>query len=95
MTNPATESDTRSETEIRELTRTIIAQLAPNKAADCTPEQHLADELEFHSLALLELAFALEDEFNLAPIDQETAQQITSVGAVQDFVVSQVCVPST
>lgn len=37
----------------------------------------------------MEVAFALEDEFDLEPIDEETARKITTVGNVQDLVLEK------
>jgi acyl carrier protein len=37
----------------------------------------------------MEMAFALEDEFDLDPIDEENARRITTIGTVQDFVVER------
>jgi acyl carrier protein len=81
-------SGERSEQDVRESIRSIVAELAPEAPDELTSEARLVDDLGFHSLALLELAFTLEDEFDLPPIDEATARQITTVGAVQDHVVT-------
>jgi acyl carrier protein len=52
-------------------------------------EARLVDDLQYHSLALLELAFTLEDEFDLEPIDEKTAQQIVTMGDVEDYVIGK------
>jgi acyl carrier protein len=83
--------DGRSEEDLRASVKAIVLELAPN------PDQvagegssRLVEDLGFHSLALLELAFTLEDEFDLPPIDETTARQITTIDAVSDHVVSSV-----
>jgi acyl carrier protein len=76
-----------ADSEVRARVRSIIVQVAPNHDG----EQHagptlLVDHLEYHSLALLELGFALEDEFDLPPLDQAQVQHITTVEEVEDLV---------
>jgi acyl carrier protein len=82
-------ADGRSEQEVRGIVRVIVRELAPNPDGASIGDAQLVEDLGFHSLALLELAFALEDEFDLTPIDQQTAQQITTTKAVEDYVVEQ------
>jgi acyl carrier protein len=65
----------------------IVRELAPNPDAGEGSGVKLVEELEYTSLALLELAFTLEDEFELPPIDEDTARKITTVGAVQLHVI--------
>jgi acyl carrier protein len=77
----------RSEEDVRDTVCAIIVDLAP-AASEAQSSSILVDDLGFHSLALLELGFTLEDEFDLPPIDQEAAQQITTVAAVEDHVVN-------
>ncbi len=67
--------------------RGLIAELAPAESSEITDASVLVDDLEYHSLALMELAFTIEDEFDLEPIDEETAQAIRTVKDVQDLVI--------
>jgi acyl carrier protein len=85
--SPQTDVDDRSEEDVRNVVRAIIVDLAPG-ASEAQLSSILVDDLGYHSLALLELGFTLEDEFDLPPIDQEAAQQITTVAAVEDHVVT-------
>jgi acyl carrier protein len=74
--------------EIRREVRAVIRTLAPNP--DRTQDDaRLVEDLEYHSLALLELAFALEDEYDLPPISHDDAMLLTTVAKVEDFVVSR------
>jgi acyl carrier protein len=75
--------------DARENVRGIVFSLAPTKPQPSTENLELAGGLGYHSLALLELAFALEDEFDLPPIDQASAQRIRAVTDVEDYVVDQ------
>jgi acyl carrier protein len=81
--------DGRSEQEVRDTIRAIVLELAPNQDGLTGDDARLAEDLEYHSLALLELAFTLEDQFDLLPIDEETARRIESLKDVQDHVVRE------
>jgi acyl carrier protein len=72
--------------EVRARVRSIILQVAPNPDGVQAGETQLVDHLEYHSLALLELGFTLEDEFDLPPLDQAQVQDITTVEEVEDLV---------
>jgi acyl carrier protein len=91
MTEPTpTITPERSEEQIRESVVAIIIDMAPNSDVAAERDLRLVEDLGYHSLALLELAFALEDEFDLEPIDEETARRITTIGAVQDTVIDRI-----
>jgi acyl carrier protein len=77
------------EERVRRLIRDLILELAPNPENVALEDPRLLDDLEYHSLALLELAFTLEDEFDLEPIDAETAQTIRTSKDVEDYVVEK------
>ncbi|WP_378730164.1 acyl carrier protein [Nocardia brasiliensis] len=80
----------RSEDEIRSLIRILILELAPAPdRADENGDARLVDDLAFHSLALIEMAFTLEDEFDLEPIDEVRARQIATMRDVGDYVVAE------
>ena len=66
----------------------IITDLAP-KAGKPVPEARLVEDMGCHSLALLELAFSLEDEFDLATIDEATARTIVTVADVERHVLEE------
>jgi acyl carrier protein len=79
------------EPEVRTEVRRIILELAPEPPEPPEYPLDVAEltDLGYHSLALLELAFELEDTFDLAPIDQEEAMGIKTIVDVQDLVVLQ------
>lgn len=64
----------------------IVGSLAPDRAQDVTRESDLRNDLGYHSLALVELAFLIEDAFSLDPIRREEAELIQVVGEITDFV---------
>lgn len=74
--------------EVRLLIREIITDLAPSPE-EPVPEARLIEDLGCHSLSLLELAFSLEDEFDLPTIDETTARQILTVNDVEQHVLAQ------
>jgi acyl carrier protein len=76
----------RSEEELRKVVRGIVIELAPNPAGQSSETSRLVDDLGYHSLALLELAFALEDEFDLTPIDEPTARTIVTIKDIENHV---------
>jgi acyl carrier protein len=79
----------RDETDVRDTVRSVVIELSPERVESATADARLIEDLAYNSLALLELAFTLEDEFDLAPIDEATARQITTLGAVVEHVVSE------
>jgi acyl carrier protein len=89
MTEPAVAAPTRTEDQIRQTVLSVILEMAPNPEGGATPETNLVEGLGYHSLALMEVAFALEDEFDLDPIDEASARKITTVGAVQEYCVAK------
>jgi acyl carrier protein len=78
-----------TEGELRQSVRAVIIELSPNPDGQSAENPRLVDDLEYHSLALLELAFALEDEYELNPIDEKTARKIQTVKDVEDHVVDE------
>jgi acyl carrier protein len=77
----------QADQDVRARVRSIILQVAPNPdGVQAGGETLLVDHLEYHSLALLELGFTLEDEFDLPPLDQAQVQHITTVEEVEDLV---------
>lgn len=76
--------------EVRETVLAIIEQLAPERERfDAGTDMHLVNDLGFHSLALLEMAFAIEDDFDLPPIDEETGRGIQTTEQVLTYVFGQ------
>lgn len=72
--------------KVRESVREIVLELAPNQDTDGRDDAKLVDDLHYTSLSLTELAFTLEDEFDLSPIDEATARAISTVGDICDHV---------
>ena len=68
--------------------RAIVVGVAPAQQAEVRPDSRLVDDLEYQSLALLELAFALEEEYGLPPIDGAIAAQIHTVSDIENLVLT-------
>lgn len=85
----AQEAARRTEEDVRAVIHGLVLELAPSQDEVTAEDPHLVEDLGYHSLAVLELAFTIEDEFELEPIDQEAAQGIQSVRAVEDYVVGK------
>ncbi|NYT95664.1 acyl carrier protein [Salinispora sp. H7-4] len=87
---PTLAGPTMSDEHIRTKVKAIVLDLAPSPEGLDGTETALVQDLGFHSLALMELAFALEDEFDLDPIDEKTARSITTLHAVQEHVLHRI-----
>ncbi len=79
----------RSESEVRGTVRSIVVEISPARDESADPDTPLVEGLGYNSLAVVELAFTLEDEFDLSPIEEPTARAITTLGAVQEHVVEE------
>ena len=80
---------TAEDNHVRARVRAIAARLAPAAPAEVGSQARLVDDLEYQSLALLELAFALEEEYGLAPIDEAIAARIRTVGDIEGYILTQ------
>ena|SRR5256885_2045755 len=79
-----------TEEELRASVRAVVLEIAPNPAgAEVDGAISLVDHLDYNSLALLELAFTLEDEHDLMPIDEDTARAMATVEDIQDHIVRE------
>jgi acyl carrier protein len=89
MTERPVEQVEDTEWAARKLIRHLVVELTPGSEEVSLENPHLVEDLGYHSLALLELAFTLEDHFDLDPIEQEVAQTIVSVRDVEDYVIEK------
>ncbi len=77
---------TAEDDHVRASVRATVADLAPEAQAEVRADSRLVDDLGYHSLALLELAFALEEEYSLPSIDEAMAARIHTVSDVEGYV---------
>lgn len=73
--------------DVRERVAREVLRLAPRPSDSVDPSSDLEDDLGFDSLTLVELALALEREFDLPPLSEGDAIEIATVGDVQEIVV--------
>jgi acyl carrier protein len=68
----------------------IVGEVAPKPTNAPKPELRLVEDLGYTSLALMDLAVALEKEFALSSFSEDEASGIATVEDVQDIVVQQI-----
>jgi acyl carrier protein len=88
-------SKKRSEDEIRDFIRAVVIELAPELNEGPLEHARLVEDLGYHSLALLELAYTLEDEFDLPSVDPDTAPRIYTIGELEDFILELMKAPNS
>jgi acyl carrier protein len=71
---------------LRTKIREILFQVAPNKPSKFGRDTELVSELAYHSLAILEAIFTIEEEVEIELVDYGNADEITTVGDVEDYV---------
>jgi acyl carrier protein len=82
-------SGSAEEQTIEEVVRQIVRALAPEPIDDIERTTDLRDDLGYHSLALVELGFLVEDAFLLDPIPRELAELVRNPGHIIDYVVEK------
>lgn len=71
---------------VRAVVIQIVRLISPERPARAYSGQDLIGELGFHSLALAELSFTLEDLFALDAVTPERAMSMRTVGDIVDLV---------
>ena len=71
---------------LRACVREVVLRLAPDRPEAADSDRLLREDLGYDSLALAELAFALEEIFRLPPLPGEETADINSVGDVEALV---------
>lgn len=74
------------EAEVADVVIKIVSALAPETEVEVTREVSLREQLGYHSLALVELGFLIEDAFGLEPIPREMAELVRTPGDIVDYV---------
>jgi acyl carrier protein len=80
----------KTEQQIRQQVQVIVLQLAPALGVEGSPHVRLVEDLAYHSLAFLELGFALEDELGVPQIERETAMGISTLGQLEEHVLKTI-----
>lgn len=82
-----------TEAEVVEKVRTLIGEMSPLGAREARSEQRLIEDLGYDSVSFLELALALESEFELFTIDEEQAASLITVGDIETLM-TQLAAPA-
>ena len=64
----------------------VVRLIAPDPSAVVADEHRLIHDLGFHSLALAELGFTLEDLFSLDAVTPEQAMSLSTVGDISTLI---------
>lgn len=72
-----------TQAEVTEKVRSLIGEMCPLGAREVQSEQRLVEDLGYDSVSFLELALALESEFELFTIDEEQAASLLTVGDIE------------
>lgn len=75
--------------EVSARVRDVVASLVPGGRREVTAEDKLTD-LGFDSLATLELAMALETEFDLSEVPEDQSVEMGTVGDIETLIGSLV-----
>ena len=72
--------------DVPDLLGALILLIAPVRAARAEPGQRLIGDLGYHSLAMAELGFTIEDLFRVESLSPETAMTIERVEDIVQLV---------
>ncbi|SHH24112.1 acyl carrier protein [Jatrophihabitans endophyticus] len=78
-------------TTTQELTgkvRELIGQMSPLGETEASSQQRLIEDLGYDSVSFLELALAIESEFDIFAVDEEQAANLVTVGDIETLVVT-------
>ena len=79
-----------SHDDIAARVRELVGSLIPAGARQVGPSDRLVEDLGFDSVAVLELALALEVEFDLEEIDEEQTVDLVTVGDIETIIAKTV-----
>ena len=72
--------------ELGRRVRAMVGEMSPLGPREALPEHRMTEDLGFDSLATVELTTALEEEFGLEPIDEESAMDVLTVADLVELV---------
>lgn len=70
--------------------REVTVESAPEPRLDVSAQTSLIEDLGYQSLAMLELGFILEEEFDIALIDTESPIDVRTVGELEEWIVEKI-----
>lgn len=72
--------------EVAERVRALIGEMCPLGSREATSGQRLTEDLGYDSVTFVELALALESEFDLTAIDEDSVVDLTTVGDIERLI---------
>ena len=90
MTDEVRTAEPAAQQAITEIVLRVVGMLAPEPVEQPAPAQALVADLGYHSLRLVELAFTLEDLFDLDTTAVDSSLPIGTVGDVLAYVLAEV-----
>lgn len=75
-----------TEDELTGRVRTLVGEMSPLGPREALPEHRMTEDLGFDSLATVELITAIEEEFGLEPIDEESAMDVLTVADLVELI---------
>lgn len=78
-------------TAIRDRVIALVTEFAPEPLTSPVDDSDtFIDDLGYHSLALVELSFAIEDAFALEPLTADDVEDVATVGDLVAFISARV-----
>jgi acyl carrier protein len=71
--------------DLHVLAERLVCTIAPVRVVGVEPNQRLIEDLGYHSLALAELKFAIEDLFNIESFGVEAAAVVERFGDILEM----------
>jgi len=75
---------------IKKRVRELVSDLSPESTDSIEPTSRLLEDLSLDSVALLELAVTLEQEFDLPAMSPEHAGSIATVEQLENYIADRV-----
>jgi acyl carrier protein len=78
----------RTTEQVTDAVRALVGEMSPLGATTATADQRLVEDLGYDSVSFVELALAIEAEFDITAVDEEKATNLTTVGDIEQLVLS-------
>lgn len=77
-------------TQVEDVVCWLVGEIAPDWAGPARPDQWLVADLGYYSLLVIELAFALEELFQLGSVSAEDAPPVSTVLDLQEYLFEKI-----
>jgi acyl carrier protein len=82
------ETAVKTTQELSDTVRSLVGEMSPLGPTEATSQQRLVEDLGYDSVSFVELALAIESEFDIFAVDEEKAANLTTVGDIENLVIS-------